>query len=400
MDDVDYTESVLQAIQRLSDFASSITSDRDTAKAVRDILVKHDLIRRFNTSAQVPWSVEGIDSSFTVYRTLSVQAIIIAAVAYRSENGATIRRIVNAIPSLLSDYSDDVASGLAALYELALARSSVSDMVILDGSFNSFAVNLGTFYYRLSNRRDPVVKAVGEFVDQDSDNPLNVFSVAGSKTFVTDVILQKSGPRAVALPKASGAQGAIQYMSDFLGVGTELSEKLFRMYTDRSLFTLVLEPGEYFAFHSARIPEREKLVSEGGPDWPWIEEIYDFLSDNNKFTGTGGLTVVLYRPYSWAPAYKVEIPGRATRDYIEAVLARLSASIVDPGIKEHEEQYMADILAKEMLEAVADAGAAVLLNADRIDNASTLQLLTFYRTKNMKQIDRRQKRTHERIFEI
>ena len=398
MDDPEYTESVIQSIRRLSEFAKNIAADRETIRAVRSLLDKHDLIRRFDTSAQANLTVEGVDSSFTVYRTLSVQAIIIAAAAYRGGTGnEKIRRVINAVPSLLSDYSDDLARGLASMYELALARSADADLVLLDGSFNSFAVSLGTFYYSLSNRRDPAVAAVEEYVDQNSDNPLNVFSIAGSKTFVTDVILQKAGPRAVALPKASGAQGAIQYLSDFLGMDRGLSETLFRRYTDRSLFTLVLEPGEYFTFHSARIQERQELRVEGGPNWPWLEEVYNFLGDRDRFGGSGGLTVVLYRPYPWAPAYKVEIPGRASKDYIETVLARLSASIVDPGIKEHEEQFMADMIAKEMLEAVADAGAAVLLNADRVDDVdASVLLMSYYRTRNPEGYGGRSFRSYDR----
>ena len=386
VDDLDYTEGIVQSIQRLTEFARSIVSDRDTVKAVRAVLEKNGLIRQFNVQTQTGLTAEGVDSSFTVYRTLSMQAIIIAAAAYRKESRDTkIRRVVNAIPSLLSDYSDDLVRGLATLYELALARSSTADIVMLDGSFVSFAVNLATLYYSLSNKHDPAVVAVMEYIDQNSTNPLNVFSIARSKTFATDVILQNAGPRAVALPKASGAQGAIQYLSDFLGIDRGLSETLFRRYTDRSLFTLVLEPGEYFTFHSVRIHEREKLEVKGGPDWPWVDEIYDFLSDRGKFSGSGGLTVVIYRPYAWSPAYKVEIPGRATRDYIETVLGRLSASIVDPGIKEHEEQYMADMIAKEMLESIADAGAAVLLDTERTDDIdASILLMSYYRTQKQK----------------
>lgn len=386
VDDLDYTEGIVQSIQRLTEFARSIISDRDTVKSVRAVLEKHDLIRRFNVQTQTGLTVEGVDSSFTVYRTLSMQTIIIAAAAYRKESrNVKIRRVINAIPSLLSDYSDDLVRGLATLYELALARSSTADIVMLDGSFVSFAVNLATFYYSLSNKHDPAVAAVMEYIDQNSSNPLNVFSIAGSKTFATDIILQKAGSRAVALPKASGAQGAIQFLSDFLGIDRGLSETLFRRYTDRSLFTLVLEPGEYFMFHSLKEPEYRKLGATLLPEWSWIEEIFDFLGDRGKFSGSGGLTVVLYRPFVWSPAFKVEIPGRATRDYIETVLERLSASIVDPGIKEHEEQYMADMIAKEMLEAIADAAAAVLLDTERTDDIdASILLMSYYRTQKQK----------------
>ena len=155
--DLDDVGDISEALDRVSEFAVRVASrEAGVLAAVRKAMEDRGLTRKFDPVSETDKNVEAVDSAHAVYRTLSVQLIATAAVGYSKRNA---RKVVNAVPSLLSDDAEVIARGLSALYELALAYSSNADVVILDGSFLTYILGLVTFYQKLRNREDPAVTA-------------------------------------------------------------------------------------------------------------------------------------------------------------------------------------------------------------------------------------------------
>ena len=368
---LDDIADINEVLGRVSEFAGRVASrETDVLTAVRKTMEDRGMIMTFEPASETDKTVEAVDSAHAVFRTVSVQLIATAAVSYSKR---TARKVVNAVPSLLSDDAEFIARGLSALYELALAYTSDAEVVLLDGSLMSFMLELVTFYLKLCNTEDPAVKAVREYVDPDYDGRYNVFSIAGSRDFIAG-LLTRTDRRTVAIPKASASQDAVRYLADsVLGDGEwKIGTALLERYTDRSLFTQVLKSGEYFVYHTTFKRNSDKSTLSG------LTPALDYLAGRGE---NGGLTVVVYRPYEWVPAYKVEIPGRVPEREVEEVVKTLSASIVNPYVKEHLEQYMADVFAKRFVRALVTASSVALQNAVvSSDDADSLLLLSYYRT--------------------
>ena len=315
-----------------------------------------------------------------------------------------LRYLVDAVPTLMSDFSSVILKGITTLYELAMAYTSTSDLVIMDGSFISFLTSLNSFYARMSESPDdPAVSAIRHLVDPESDSPRNVYNFAGSRQFLietltTNIRAGSSGqPKyIVAIPKGSGTKAALQHILDNAGIVLEsaptieslnLRDYLLSHYTDRMLFTLILDSGEYFSYHTnqyllangheANLARRAERLRP-----PDADDVEDFYDERDKYKGQGGFTYVYYRPHRWAPAYKVEIPGNVREDAIEEILLRLSQCVVDPSIAEHYEQYMADRIAKVVARSTkAIVSAAISSLSEKLGPDIVRLLLSSYRTE-------------------
>lgn len=364
-----YPRDIFETLDSIAQFAKEIVvSSSGLIARVRKELVDKGLINKLDLDRDTERSIEGIDSAYSIHRTLSTQYMVLVAVGYSKKTPPRI--LVNVIPSLLSDYSDSIIGGLARLYELALAYSSKSDIVILDGSFISFLTDISDFLYRLSNDTNKAVQATKKFLERGSIDPKNVYNVAGSEDFTTKVLERGN---VVALPKASGSQDATRFVVDTLNIDNDILDK----FTDRSLFTITLREGEYFVYHTSL---REDL-NIPSIRHPLLFNMTEFLGNRGNFSDRGGLTIAIYRPYSWTPAFKVEIPGKVSRDKVEEVLVALSKSIKFASIKEHFEQYMADAIASRLVVRIHNMVSTIVQRAiSEIDHDIASLLYVDYRT--------------------
>lgn len=367
MEGLQYPRDIFDTLDSIARFArETVVSTSGLVARVRRELADKGLVHKLDLDSDTEKTIEGVDSAYSVFKTLSTQYMVLVAVGYGKRTPP--RLFINVIPSLLSDYSDSVIGGLARLYELALAHSSKSDIVILDGSLISFLTDISDFYYRLSDETNHAVQATKEFLRRD--NPKSVFNVAGSDDFITKVLERGN---VVALPKASGSQDAIKYVMDTIGSDHDMLDK----FTDRSLFSRVLKEGEYFVYHTSL---REDL-NIPTIRHPLLFGMTEFLGNRGSFRDRGGLTVAIYRPYPWTPAFKVEIPGRVGQDKVEEVLRALSRSAKLRGIKEHFEQYMADAIASRLVARIHGMVATVVQHAiSEVDPNIASLLYSDYRT--------------------
>ena len=118
-------------------------------------------------------------------------------------------------------------------------------------------------------------------------------------------------------------------------------------YDDRAILTIVLEPGEYTkpvlftddeAWHS-NLPYQSDTME-------------DLMGD--VMDGIRKLHVVYYKPYSWSPAIRVEIPSYIAedKDKLDILIQNLKSQCEIPSILEPYPLYMADRIAKRISPAI------------------------------------------------
>lgn len=118
-------------------------------------------------------------------------------------------------------------------------------------------------------------------------------------------------------------------------------------YDDRAILTIVLEPGEYTkpvlftddeAWHS-NLPYQSDTME-------------DLMGD--VMDGIRKLHVVYYKPYSWSPAIRVELPSYIAedKDKLDILIQNLKSQCEIPSILEPYPLYMADRIAKRISPAI------------------------------------------------
>ena len=385
-------------LERTINFIQTALSGRyQVIQYLRNELINQGQIKQIRSSQSRLQVVEGVDGSYKPHKTLAFQVLAFGVVGYAPSHpdpSKRLRHFVMAVPTLMSDFSSVILKGITTLYEFAMAYTSTSDLVIMDGSFISFLTSLNSFYAKVSNNpNDPAVIAIRRFIDPNINDPNNVYQFAGSKKFLIGVLTSK---KVIAVPKGSGTSSALQYILDKVVVlnnppvvgNQSFKDHLLSHYTDRMLFTLILQqPGEYFRYY---VNQRDltngheaNLARSAGALRPEdADDVEAFYDDKGVYAGIGGFTYVFYRPHRWSPAYKIEIPGRASDSFIEEILIRLSQSVLDPSIAEHYEQYMADRLAKIVAKSTrAIIGASINSLSNTLGPEIVRILLSSYRTE-------------------
>jgi len=391
-------------LERSLNFISKALSGREEIrKYLRNELIKQNLIKRLPNRTSKLRVVEGVDGGYKSHRTLAFQILAFGVVGYspfHPNYNQKLRKFVLAVPSLMSDFSQTILKGLTALYEFAMAHTSDSELIIMDGSFITFLTSLNSFYARVvNNPNDSAVLAIRDLIDPTSNDPNNIYKFATSTRFLINTLTVNITPRTskyiVAIPKGSGTSSALKHILDNAIplsnpptiAGQSFKDYLISHYTDRMLFTLILGEQEYFYYyinqksltngHEANLARTANNLRPQDADD--VEKFYD---EKDNYSGRGGFTYVFYRPHKWAPTYKVEIPGKVPTDVIDEILLRLKDSVVDPSIAEHYEQYMADKIVKQVAKSTrAIIGASISSLSQSLGPDIVRMLLSSYRTE-------------------
>lgn len=392
-------------LERSINFISSALSGRDKVKSyLRNELINQGLIKQLPQRTSRLTVVEGVDGSYKAHRTLAFQILAFGVVGYAPSHpnpNQKLRYFVMAIPTLMSDFPQTILKGITTLYEFAMAYTSNANLVIMDGSFITFLTSLNSFYAKISGYpNDPASAAVRDFVDPNSNNPYNVYKFTSSTHFLIDTlksnITYNPSKYIVSIPKGSGTSSALEYilnnvitLSNPPTIGNQsFKDYLITHYTDRMLFTVILGEDEYFYYYTnqkalTNNAHEANLARTAGSLRPQdADEVEEFYDSKGSYSTTGGFTFVFYRPHRWAPAYKIEIPGRVSQNTIEEILLRLKESVVDPSIAEHYEQYMADKLAKIVAKSTRAIIGASMANLSQTLGPDIVRLLlSSYRTE-------------------
>ncbi len=386
----DVVECILSErnIRGTIDFVNSALSYRDQIRVkVTDLLMRQGEIHTLPNRSSSLNIVEAIDGSYATHRTIAFILLVFGAAAYSPDNPVPKQKLrydVNAIPILFSDLVGRVAQGLMTFEEFYLAATSQADLIIMDGSFISFLTRLNSIMSAINEYPyDPAVTTIKPLIDPN--DPGSFYAKAGQK-FISKVLtynLRSSGPKIIAIPKSSQSRIILRKI---IHTGDQaFDEAVMKYYTDRALFTIILDKNEYYYkyFSQRDMTGRTHRANLGrrSPVRPVdADEIEDFYDDEGNYQGRGGFTLVYYRPKKWAPAYKIEIPGKVSKQVIEDILLKIRDLIVDPSIQEPYPQYMVDKIIKQIArssKAVLDAAYA---NLTSYDPSLIRLLLTSYRS--------------------
>jgi hypothetical protein len=221
-------------------------------------------------------------------------------------------------------------------------RATTTGLFLLDGSFYSALLDVNRLLVRYGQEARggalpgwwaPYRELIETFFDE-GDWPL----VLGCR-------------RVVAHPKQATAADDVALLAPHLS-GT---------VTDRTLWSTVLEPGEYSLPAPLIKQDRPHLLTGTRAT------IAGFAAQRAAVEeGYGQLYVIYYRPDDAGPAYRLELPGALiAREPLGAVLATFRGALQVSAVQEPLPQFLADAICRQVgraLEATAEGARTTLQN--------------------------------------
>src|SRR6266576_868899 len=296
-------QHVTRNIHALQDARDTLRSEARSANLLR---------RKADLDVTREPSVAAVDGSYQIHRLTAVDLCAAAAVAVEGTARDARRHWQEPYHRIwvgTVEHSQNVTNtirGLMISMELDLASNAPHDLVLLDGSFIVLIIYLNQGLTSFA-QSPPIVRT--EFMRRwRQDNVLDRF-----------LALLRSD-RTVAVPKYSGRNELTRVIRlDKLPV------------TDgKTLATLVLEPDEYiepqpiFRFGQE---EQEYHLPAAHCSREQQQEMNQLLAD---------MRVVFYRPFSWVPAIRLELPGiiAASRVRLAMVLEGIKRQLFSPAVIE------------------------------------------------------------------
>jgi|SRR5580704_9575670 hypothetical protein len=345
-------EHVSSHLLRLRQARSSL---RERAQTERLIARKADL-----DVTREP-SVVGIDGSYQIHRLTALDLCAAAAVAVEGTSKEARRHWqepyhrmwVNSFEH--SKNATNTLRGLMISMELDLAATAPHDLVLLDGSFIVLLIYLNQ---GLTSFRGAPLLLSKEFSHRWKEQDI-------LERFLSLI----HSDRAVAVPKYSGRNELVGLVTD-----PDLSQ------TDgKTLATIILEPDEYIRpleiFHFGEEDQEYHLPHAFCP--PEKQKQMNQSIENMR--------VVFYRPYGWAPAMRLELPGpiAASQAKLAMVLEGIKRQVFNPAVTEPYPLFLADRMVKSLGAGIAVIEQSVAQHAmgSSTDSEATLLCLQNYRTE-------------------
>jgi hypothetical protein len=302
-----------------------------------------------------------VDGSHAVVPTAGATFAAIAAVAVEEDTLTDQDVLVHMLPPI--EEAESLIGGIRCLLELRLLaqriRATKSGLFVLDGSFYSVLLEINRLLIRYA---------------QDHRGPhtpgwWNYFHPIIETFFQTNDwphILESR--RIIAHSKLATSSEDV----------ATLAPHLSSMITDRSLWSNVLNAGEYSLPVSLIRNDRPHLLTGyRNPNIPDFRERR--LAIERCY---GQLYVLYYRPDAVGPAYRLELPAALiAREPLGAVLATFRSALHVQSVQEPLPQFLADAICRQLHHALAATaeGARTALRQE-FDLALVQRYLGPYRT--------------------
>jgi hypothetical protein len=239
--------------------------------------------------------------------------------------------------------------------EIKLAASAQYDIVYLDGSLTTALIHM----YKAINFIENINTKSSDKIKEDFKD----FLISYKKILE----FENTDKYYLGIPKYTSRND--------VGKNLDWPEN----YDDRAILTLILNPGEF---------TRPKLfTNEEG--WhirlPYEDEELTILMQQ-VILGIKNLCVVYYKPHSWCPALRIEIPFAIARDEVKlnTVLSNVKNQCQIPTIMEPFPLYMADRIAKHMAPAIPAYKQIIMKQMNELDDHNEKDiffLMHSYRTE-------------------
>src|SRR5262245_11823778 len=330
---------------------------------MRTTAQQNGLVRR-KADLDVPRepSVVGIDGSYQVHRLTAVDLSASAAVAVEGTSKEAIRHWPEPYHRMwveCLEHSKNITNtlrGMMISMELDLAAEAPHDLVLLDGSFVVLLIYLNQGLTGV-NEAPPFLKK--EFLRRWE----------GEK-FLDRFLGLLTSERTAAVPKYSGRNELIGLLD---------SAKDLPQTDGKTLATLILEPGEY----TSPLP----IYQFGGEDNEYhLPQTYCPKACQDQMNASlGGMRVVFFRPYGWAPAIRLELtaPIASSNNRLSMVLHGVERQIFSPAVIEPYPLFLADRMVKSLGAGVAAIEHAMAQHVvgSMPDVETTMLCLQNYRTE-------------------
>lgn len=355
------------------DFTREIQLAFDTLQtqhtAMRNALMLTNRIKRFaDLEAVSSPSVAAVDGGLAIEKSIGADTILVAAVGVeglvredrRKWTGVQYRHWKR----VLSHEGDDAkrfASGVMAALELEIATQAPHDVVIFDGSHLTPIIGLNSM---LSLTIESLSPLAAEILEQHQ-------TLRTLANFFTR-------PSIVSMVKYDSSR--------------ELSLSWFEgkfPFDDRTLMTTLLEPGEYsIPVSAAQTKERRQQLQDlhiriAYPNFPDKDTMNAELERAIQPARRDNIFVTYYRPYDFAPAYRIELKQEAIRSSVRmaTILQAVKEQVVSPEIREPYPQYLADEMAKSVSAGLRALNSVVVFDlADTGAERLLRMLVQSYRT--------------------
>lgn len=362
-------EEILKGANDISsDVKASYERLMQNREAMRDTLISRGQILKVADLEPVPSpSVAAVDGGLAIEKSIGADTVLVAAVGVeglvredqRRWNGVQYNHWQKVLPH--SADASRFAFGVMASLELQIAAQAPHDVVIVDGLHLNPVIALNNF---LSLRRPELT-------------PLMV-SILSEYDVIDSLFSFFQRPSLVALVKYDSSR--------------EISETWFPnskvRLDDRTLMTVLLRPGEFSKpVPIGLTPERERQIKDlhiviGDRNFPQRDALnYKF---KEVLSLASQISVTYYRPWEWAPAYRIELKRSAVNvtNRIATILQAIREQVVSTEIREPYPQHLADQMVKSVSAGLEALRAAVMFELADSGADTLLRMLTqSYRTE-------------------
>jgi hypothetical protein len=286
-----------------------------------------------------------VDGAHATVQAAGATFAAAAAVAVEEDALTDQDVLVQLLPPI--EELETILGGVRTILELRLLarriRATTSGLFVLDGSFYSVLLEVNRLLVRFAkDMRQPRPPTWWEAFRP----PIDAFFAE------QDWRLILSSRRVVAHPKQATAADDV----------AQLAPHMSGAVTDRTLWTTVLEPGEYSLPAPLIKQDRPHLLTGyRSPGVPNFDEVRAAVEQ-----GYGQLYVIYYRPEAAMPAFRLELPAALiAREPLGAVLATFRAALRAQAVQEPLPQFLADAICRQIgcaLEATAEGARTTLQN--------------------------------------
>jgi len=304
----------------------------------------------------------GVDGAYAIDRLLGSDLLFAAAVRVQGineklQNGKKVApdHDVFVNPEKHNPENMIAARAIMVEMEIKLAASAQYDIIYLDGSLTTALIHM----YKAINFIENINTKSSDKIKEDFKD----FLICYKKILE----FENTDKYYLGVPKYTSRND--------VGKNLHWPEN----YDDRAILTLILDPGEF---------TRPKLfTNEEG--WhirlPYEDEELTILMQQ-VILGIKNLCVVYYKPHSWCPALRIEMPSAIARDEVKlnTVLSNVKNQCQIPTIMEPFPLYMADRIAKHMAPAIPAYKQIIMKQMNELDDHSEKDiffLMHSYRTE-------------------
>lgn len=326
-------EEMLTTSETLGNIILDIVKEVNSKKKdFRRELVKEGLLRKDSDLIYSPIPTTcGIDGSFVIEKLLAVDLVACAAVAIEGLTPPSENRFwekpyhkVFIHPEKHHPDTSMMIRGIMWEMEIELASKAPHDVVFVDGSLTNPLMNL-----------NPAVNKLKEFSNSSLGKTLQDNFSTFLKSYKNILDSNRTDKLWVGLPKYTSKReiGELKNWPSY--------------FDDKAILTSILESGEYII----PVPYKQddewhlQLIENDNESLVLLEQIIRALNR---------LHVLYYKPHSFTPAIRIEIPPSlsSNQHQLALLLHAIRYQCNTPGIMEPYPLYLADRMVKNLSSAI------------------------------------------------